>query len=106
MKILLLTIWVGLFIFACVPTNRPLEQKPTISVDPFVQNWLEKPASLTSEQMAILVISKTPLKEYSFLKHAKGNYYTGHVTRDQLQLLLKDKRILRISGGEQKLHQK
>lgn len=105
MKKVFLIIWISLFIFACVPTNRPLEQKPTISVDPLVQNWFKKPASLTSEQMAVLVVSNAPLKEYSFLKHTKGNYYTGHVTRDQLKMLLKDKRILRISGGEQKLHQ-
>ena len=95
---------VAVLMLACVSTNKPLEQKPLISVDPFVQNWMKKPAALSSDTLAILVISNAPLKEYGFLKHSKGNYYTGHVTRDQLKLLLNDKRVTRISGGEQKPH--
>ncbi len=88
---------------SCIPTNKPLREAPKAQLDPFVQNWFQKPAALTSEKIAVLVVAKEALSGYGFLKHTKGNYYTGHVTRDQLKLLLNDPRIVRISGGEQKL---
>ncbi|MHB2150636.1 hypothetical protein ACX8XP_16405 [Calditrichota bacterium LG25] len=95
--------FIVILMFGCISTNKPLETKPVISVDPYVMNWFKKPAALSPEKIAVLVLSKESLKEYGFLKHNKGNYYTGRLTRDQLKLLLNDKRVLRISGGEQKL---
>ncbi len=104
MKKLFLLIWILLFAFACVATNKPLEKKPNILVDPFVQNWMNKPAALSSEKIAILVVSKEPLSQYGFLRRLKTYYYTGHVNRAELKLLLQDNKILRISGGAQKPH--
>ncbi len=105
MRKLILLLMLSL-LWGCVSTNKPLRKQTTVSVDPFVQKWLTKPASVSSEKMAILVQSKAPLKEYGFLKHSEGNYYTGHVTREQLKVLLQDERIIQVSGGEIKLHHK
>ena len=89
---------------ACVSTNKSLWEKSKVSVDPFVSQWMQAPAKSSGEVLPVLVISSAPLADFTFLKKIAHNRYTGHVTKAQLQQLMQDERIIRISSGQQKLH--
>ncbi len=106
MKKGILVIGIALLLSACVATNKPLEDRPIQSIDPQVTKWLEKTPPESSETLPIVLLASEPVPEYSFLRKVKGNYYTGHVTHQQLKKLLLDDRILRIASGKQKLHHK
>ena len=92
---------VFIFLLGCVATNKTLWEKPNISVDPTVSQWLNAPAKSSLETLGVIVISKAPLADFTFLKKIKRNYYTGHLTKSQLKKLIKDERIARISAGKQ-----
>ncbi len=89
----------------CVSTNKTLwDKKPVASVDPFVSRWLEAPSKQSGEVLPVLVVTRAPMADMVFLKKVGHNRYTGHVTKEQLRRLMQDERVLRISGGQQKLH--
>lgn len=104
MKRLLVLFSLILLIFGCVSTNKSLWDKHKISVDPFVNQWLEAPAKSTGEVLPVLVVSSAPLADFTFLKKLSHNRYTGHLTKAQLRQLMQDERVIRISSGQQKLH--
>ncbi len=104
MKRLIVMLFLSVLVVGCLSTNKTLWDKHRVSVDPFVAQWLESPAKSSAEVLPILVISSAPLADFTFLKKLTPNRYTGRVTKQQLQQLLRDERILRISSGQQKLH--
>ncbi len=88
----------------CVSTNKSLWDKHQVSVDPFVSKWLQAPAKRSGEVLPVLVVTRAPMADMAFLKKVGRNRYTAHVTKEQLQRLMQDERVLRISGGQQRLH--
>jgi PBP1b-binding outer membrane lipoprotein LpoB len=93
-----------ILIVGCVSTNKSLWDKHKASVDPFVSKWLEAPTKTEGEALPVLVVSSAPLADFTFLKKIGHNRYTGHLTKSQIQQLINDERVVRISSGRQKLH--
>lgn len=74
-------------------------------VDPQVKQWYNKNKEKPDERLPVLVTAKSDINDIKILKKIKDNYYTGRVTPKELQILLKDNRIKKISSGKQNLHQ-
>lgn len=99
-KIILLFILVFMAT-ACVPTNAvPEKQEPLVDVQ--VNQWMKNHEAGDGEKLPVLVKSKRALDCYPFLKLIKNNFYGGHATFEQIQMLMKDVHILRIYATKQK----
>lgn len=67
-------------------------------IDPFVMNWFNDQASKSDTTLPVLVSCHSEIRDISFLKMSSENFYTGHITRSQLEQLMKDARIIKISS--------
>ncbi len=101
MKKLILYIILAFMATACIPTNAVPEKQETL-VDVQVNQWLKNHKTGDSEKLPVLVKSKRALGGYPFLKLVKNNFYGGHATYEQIQVLMKDVNILRIYATKQK----
>ncbi len=102
MKQLLLIIFFFAIITSCYST-RENYQAQKASIDPQVQLWLLKEHKAGQEKLAVLVRVYAPL-DYSFLTRISEGYYTGRVTKEQLDILMHDERVMRIRTGKKKLN--
>ncbi len=103
MKTVFLATSVLFILLACASQEETLQKtKPTL--DPQVQNWMKNRDVSSNEQLGVLVTASEALDNLSFLRKIKENYYTGRVTVKQIQQLLADPRVKRISTGISRLH--
>jgi len=92
-----------LLIGSCVSTRQstaPTEQL----IDVQVQQWLRTHNANSSDTLAVLVKTDRAVSAYPSLKLIKDNFYGGHVSYKQIQMMLKDKHVLRIYAGRKRLH--
>ena len=87
---------------ACVST-RGAEEVNQPLVDIFVRKWMQKHSAESSDKLPVIIQSKGALEGYEFLKMLKENFYSGQATYADLKRLEKDKKVLRIYTGRQKL---
>lgn len=67
-------------------------------IDPFVMNWYNDQTTRSVDTLPVLVSCRSDIPDVPFLKKSSENYYTGRVSRTQLEKLMKDARIIKISS--------
>ncbi len=97
MKQFILLSFLILFFMSCGSgTKKQIQSAPVI--DPFVMNWFKDKVSKSEDTLPVLVSCRSGIQDISFLKMSSENYYTGHISRSQLEELMKDARIIKISS--------
>lgn len=87
---------------ACVSTRAVSEEHHPL-VDVMVQKWMKKQNAKSSAKLPVIIQSKAALEGYDFLKMLKKNFYGGQASYEDLKRLQKDKKVLRIYTGREKL---
>lgn len=103
MKNIFILCFLLISLMACVSTRTVAEETQPL-VDVSVKQWMNTHKVASAEKLAIIVKSNKALEGYKFLKLVKTNFYGGHATYVQLQILIKDPNVLRVYAGTQKLH--
>ena len=98
-----LVIFIILLALACTAPPKQI-QKLNAVAGPLVHEWLRKHDPSGSEKLAVTVKSAGTLKDYDFLNQVTENFYTGRASYMDIQLLMRDSLIKKISTGMQKLH--
>lgn len=88
---------------SCIST-RSAEKNTQPLVDVSVKQWMNAHKIGSTDKLAIIVKSSKALEGYRYLKLVKDNFYGGHATLVQIQILIKDPNVIRVASGRQQLH--
>ncbi len=97
-------IFTGLFLLAlgCASQKEAPKENPQ-TAGPQVQKWMNTVRAEAETRLPVIISSNKPLAD-SLLNKIGPNRYTGRLTQEQLNVLLKNPDVKRISTGKEKLH--
>ena len=102
-KLPFILLLISLMSLSCGSKNVESEQAD-IFVDPQVKIWLEENLDNPEAVLPVLISSDGKLDEKYPLRLVTENYYTGRVTISDLQDLMRDKKVKRITSGKKQIH--
>lgn len=97
-----ITVALMLLLFACSSKKEGIKQLPQVA-GPQVQKWMNTVKAEAETRLPVIISSTKPLAD-SLLNQIGPNRYTARLTQQELNVLLKNPAVKRISTGKEKLH--
>ena len=102
MKIYYVIFITGLLLISCSSAKKSEISTSNVVLGPQVKNFLDNSGNKSDDKLSVTVRTKEAVNDIPYLHKINETYYTAKVTKKQLEDLLSDKRVEKISSSMKK----